>query len=79
MLLAYRDWRTITWGAVVIADHTFFCYLQHNGFGIYVMSDMYPMSSPLSMVVVHAAYLVVQTIALCILSLQMEKDANSAE
>lgn len=80
VLLAYRDWRTIVCGAVVIAaHHIFFCYLQHDGFNVYVMTHVHPMTSHVAMVAVHASYVVVQAVALCILSLQMEKDAISAQ
>ncbi|WP_175488733.1 methyl-accepting chemotaxis protein [Modicisalibacter muralis] len=80
VLLAYRDWRTIVCAATVIAvHHALFCYLQHLGFGVYVMPEMHPMSSYVSMVVIHAVYVVVQSIALCILARQMARDAVTGE
>lgn len=80
VLLAYRDWRTIIGGAVVIAlHHLIFSYVQHAGYSVYVMPASHLESSVLPMVAVHAVYVVVQTIGLCIMARQMERDAVSAE
>lgn len=79
VLLAYRDWRVLACGAVVIAiHHLLFCYLQHRGWGIYVMPESH-MTAYLPMVLIHAAYVVVQALVLGFLARQMERDAISAE
>lgn len=79
VLLAYRDWRVLAWGGLVIAaHHLLFCYLQHLGWDVYVMPGSHMMAY-LPMVLIHAAYVVVQTGVLGYLARQMERDAISAE
>ncbi|MDH4572735.1 methyl-accepting chemotaxis protein [Salinicola acroporae] len=79
ILLAYRDWRVLACGAGVIAGHhLLFCYLQHQGWDIYVMPQSHMMAY-LPMVLIHAAYVIVQTVVLGFLARQMARDAISAE
>ncbi|NRB57648.1 MAG: methyl-accepting chemotaxis protein [Salinicola sp.] len=79
ILLAYRDWRVLACGAGVIAGHhLLFCYLQHQGWDIYVMPQSHMMAY-LPMVLIHAAYVVVQTVVLGFLARQMARDAVTAE
>jgi methyl-accepting chemotaxis protein len=72
-LLAYRDWRPIVCAAVVIAVHHFtFNYLQIAGLGVYCFTQ-----PALSTVLVHAAYVIVQTALLTFIALQMKADAQT--
>jgi methyl-accepting chemotaxis protein len=72
LLLCYQDWRVILCAAAVIAaHHALFSYLQQAGYGVVCM----PMPGFL-MVAVHAAYVVVESAALCYLALALA--ANSA-
>jgi methyl-accepting chemotaxis protein len=75
LLLAYRDWRPILCAAVVIAIHHFsFHYLQQWGY------DVSCFTTPgLKIVLVHAAYVVVQAGGLGWLAWRMEKDAVTSE
>uniref|UniRef100_E6QIS3 Putative bacterial chemotaxis sensory transducer n=1 Tax=mine drainage metagenome TaxID=410659 RepID=E6QIS3_9ZZZZ len=60
-LLYYRDWRPVVVGAAVIAaHHVFFYLLQAQGAPVYVFEHT---GMPM-MVVVHAAYVVVETVVL---------------
>jgi len=72
-LLAYRDWRPIVCAAVVIAVHHFtFTYLQLNGF------DAYCFTQPgWSIMLVHAAYVVVQAGLLIYIASSMKADAQT--
>jgi methyl-accepting chemotaxis protein len=74
ILLAYRDWRTILCAALAIAvHHLSFSYLQQWGYGIYCFT-----APGLRMVLLHAAFVVVQAAALGWLAWRMEKDAVTA-
>lgn len=75
-LLAWRDWRPLVTGAGVIAvHHLVFNYLQQYGlFGIVV----FEMGPGLGMVLMHAVFVVVQTIILVLMAIRMEQDARSA-
>ncbi len=75
LLLAYRDWRTILCAAVVIAlHHLSFNFLQQWGYGTICFSE-----PSLPMVLLHAAYVVVQAAALGWLAWKMERAAVAAE
>jgi len=75
LLLAYRDWRTILCGAVVIAvHHLSFNYLQQWGYGALCFTE-----PSLGMVLLHAAYVVVQAAALGWLAWKMERAGIAAE
>ncbi|WP_330984903.1 MULTISPECIES: methyl-accepting chemotaxis protein [Enterobacterales] len=75
-LLAWRDWKPLVAGAAVIAvHHLLFNYLQANDlFGIVV----FEMGPGIHMVLMHAVFVVVQTIILVLMALRMEQDARSA-
>ena len=75
LLLAYRDWRTILCAAVVIAlHHLSFNFLQQWGYGAICFTE-----PSLPMVLLHAAYVVVQAAALGWLAWKMERAAVAAE
>ncbi len=75
LLLAYRDWRTILCAAVVIAlHHLSFNFLQQWGYGTLCFTQ-----PSLPMVLLHAAYVVVQAAALGWLAWKMERAAVAAE
>jgi methyl-accepting chemotaxis protein len=64
LLVIYQDWRVIGGAAAVIAvHHLLFNYLQaaHYQVWVFAMPD-------LTMVFVHAAYVVVETVAICYLA-----------
>ena len=75
-LLCYRDWTVIVVAAATIAlHHLSFNYLQELGFGVRCLS-----SASLVMVLVHAAYVVAETVVLCFLAQVLRRDAlQSAE
>ena len=77
LLVIYQDWRVIVGAAAVIAvHHLLFNYLQaaHYQVWVFTMPD-------LTMVFVHAAYVVVETVAICylaaVLSKKTEETASS--
>lgn len=75
-LLAYQDWRPIVVAAAVIAVHHLgFHFLQMAGWPVYVMQDM---SMGLAMIVVHAAYVVVETGVLVWLALLMRRQTDQS-
>lgn len=75
LLLGYRDWRPILVAAGVIAvHHLAFNQLQAMGFAVYCMPE-----PDLGIVLLHALYVVVQTVALSLLAVRMERDARAAQ
>ncbi|MEM5433726.1 methyl-accepting chemotaxis protein [Paraburkholderia diazotrophica] len=71
-LLAYRDWKPIVCAALVIAiHHLLFSYLQLGGFAVYCLTR-----PSYSLVLVHAAYVVVQAALLIFISRYMSKEAR---
>jgi len=75
-LLAYQDWRPIVVAAGVIAVHHLgFHYLQMNGWPVYVMRDM---SMGLNMILLHAAYVVVESAVLVWLAIQMRRQSDQS-
>jgi methyl-accepting chemotaxis protein len=69
LLLIYQDWQVIVAAAAVIAvHHLLFNYLQANHYSVWVFS-----SSNFAMVFVHAAYVVVESAALCYLTAVLNK------
>ncbi|MGX4641945.1 methyl-accepting chemotaxis protein [Massilia sp. SYSU DXS3249] len=75
-LLCYRDWTVIVLAATVTAlHHLSFNYLQELGFGVRCL-----VTPGIGIVLVHAAYVVVETAVLCFLALQLQREAlRSAE
>ncbi|MBB1202723.1 methyl-accepting chemotaxis protein [Enterobacteriaceae bacterium 89] len=75
-LLAWRDWKPLLVGAAVIAvHHLTFNYLQQYGLFNIVVFEMGP---GLHMVIMHAVFVVVQTLILVLMAIRMEQDARSA-
>src|ERR1700722_1339022 len=77
LLVIYQDWRVIVGAAVVIAvHHLLFNYLQAAHYPVWVFTV-----PDLTMVFVHAAYVVIETVAICylaaVLSKKTEETANS--
>lgn len=68
-LLLYCDWRPMVFSAGVIAVHHLgFNYLQAYGFGVFIFPE-----PALSLVILHAVYVVVETAVLVYLSMLLEK------
>lgn len=75
-LLYYRDWLPILVAAVVIAvHHLSFNYLQEWGYGVYIFKD----GTGLNIVLIHAAYVVVETVILLYMSYHAFKEAKQSE
>lgn len=73
-LLYYRDWRPLVFGAAVIAvHHVGFYWLQSIGAPLYV----FPHTGMPMMVVVHAAYVVVETAVLVKMALGLHQEMLS--
>ena len=73
-LLCYRDWVVIVVGATVIAAHHLsFNYLQELGYGVRCMSE-----PGVGRVLVHAAYVVVESGVLCYLAIVLRREAVQA-
>lgn len=74
VLLCYRDWFVIVVAALVIAlHHLSFNYLQELGWGVYCFSE-----PGMGRVLGHAAYVVAESIALCIIAEWLRRDALQA-
>jgi methyl-accepting chemotaxis protein len=76
LLLAYRDWRPVVFGALVIAvHHILFDRLQLLGLPLYCLSE-----PDFGRIVIHAAFVVVQTAAEVGIAVRARADAiESAE
>lgn len=75
-LLYYRDWMPIVIAAGVIAvHHLLFNQLQQAGYPIFV----FPTADGLHMVLVHAAYVVFESVILVYLAIQFRSEAQQAE
>ena len=73
-LLCYRDWRVITVAAATVAvHHLTFNYLQELGYPTFCLSH-----TGIGMVLVHAAYVVVETGVLCYLARKLAHEALQA-
>jgi len=73
VLLYYRDWiPLITAAAVIATHHFFFYYLQSQGSNIWVLQTT---DSGWWVILLHAAYVIVETAILIWLSLSLKKDA----
>jgi len=74
-LLMYRDWRAIVVPAAVIAVHHFwFHWLQMRGDAVHVFNH----HGGWSIVLVHAAFVVFQTVVLVYLSLTLAREGRQA-
>lgn len=74
-LLVYRDWRIIVFGAGLYAvHHVLFDRLQAAGFGLYCLTE-----ANFARVMLHAAYVVVQSAVEVVLVLGMARSAREGE
>ncbi len=74
LLLVYLDWRPIVWAALLFAvHHVLFDRLQAAGFGVYCMT-----SPDFARVVLHAVYVVIQTVLEVILAVNMGRTARES-
>ncbi|HAV37610.1 MAG TPA: chemotaxis protein, partial [Massilia sp.] len=73
-LLCYRDWSVIAVAAGVTAlHHLSFNYLQELGYGVRCL-----VQPGLAIVLVHAGYVVAETVVLCYLALLLRREAVQA-
>lgn len=71
-LLYYRDWRPILVSALSVAvQHLLFCWLQMHGYPVFLFEQHHAMS----MVFVHAAYIVAEAALLIVLALTIRREA----
>ena len=74
-LLCYRDWVVVVVGAAVIAlHHLSFNYLQELGYGVRCMTE-----PGFGRVLVHAAYVIVETGVLCFLAIMLRRETIQAD
>jgi methyl-accepting chemotaxis protein len=75
-LLCYRDWSVIVVAAATVAvHHLSFNYLQELGFGVLCLAE-----PDFATVLVHAGYVVAETVVLCFLAQVLRREAlQSAE
>lgn len=74
-LLYYRDWRPIVLAAAVIAiHHLSFYYMQVAGLPVYVFQHTH---MPV-MVLVHAAYVVFETLVLVLMAVRLRQESEEA-
>ncbi|WP_304621920.1 methyl-accepting chemotaxis protein [Rhodoferax sp. U2-2l] len=75
LLLVYRDWRIIVFGAAMYAvHHVLFDRLQAAGYGVYCLSEPNFM-----IILLHAAYVVVQSGVEIVLVIGMARAAQAGE
>jgi len=73
-LLCYRDWTVIVVAATTIAlHHVTFNYLEELGYGVRCMAE-----PGFGRVLIHAAYVVVETGVLCFLSIVLKRETVQA-
>ena len=76
-LLYYRDWKPVVTAAVVTAGHhVAFFFLQDMQAPIYILPET---NGLLWVIVIHAVFVVFETIVLTIMSLRTEKEVLEAE
>jgi methyl-accepting chemotaxis protein len=76
MLLYFRDWRPVLAAAVTIAaHHLLFSYLQQPNNGIYIFEN----TNNFSIVMIHAAYVIVEAGLIIYLSHQAEIEFKQSE
>ena len=74
LLLYYRDWLPVVVAAAAIAvHHVAFWFLQTGGHGFYAFAE----GSGFGIVVLHAAYVVVETVVVVIMAIQLRRQALS--
>lgn len=73
-LLCYRDWIVVVIAATTIAlHHVSFNYFQELGYGVRCLAE-----PGFGRVLVHAAYVVVETCVLCFLSVMLKRETMQA-
>jgi methyl-accepting chemotaxis protein len=74
VLLCYRDWFVIVVASLVIAlHHLSFNYVQQLGWGLYCFTE-----PGFERVLIHAAYVVAEAVALCVIAEWLRRDALQA-
>ncbi|RUO31571.1 methyl-accepting chemotaxis protein [Aliidiomarina sedimenti] len=77
ILIAFRDWLVVAAAAAVIAvHHLLFMYLQSNGAGVFLVPQS---DATLTIVMIHAAYVVVEAIVLIIICRTSLKEAQVSQ
>jgi methyl-accepting chemotaxis protein len=75
LLMVYRDWRIVVWAAALFAvHHVLFDRLQAAGFGFYCTTQ-----PDFARIVLHAAYVVIQTALETVLVVGMARAAREGE
>ncbi len=75
LLLVYRDWRIIIFGAALFAvHHVLFDRLQAAGFGLYCLTE-----PDFGRVMLHAAYVIVQSAVEVVLVIGMARAARAGD
>ena len=75
-LVAYRDWIPVVIGAATIAGHHLsFNMMQESGVNVYLFAE----SSGIGMVMIHAGFVVFETLVLVFLAIQSARDARQNE
>ncbi|HBZ08121.1 MAG TPA: chemotaxis protein, partial [Massilia sp.] len=73
-LLCYRDWKVIAVAAAVTAlHHLSFNYLQELGYGVRCLAQ-----PGIAIVLVHAGYVVAETVVLCYLAVLLRRETVQA-
>lgn len=68
----YRDWVPfIVVAAAIAVHHVLFCYLQHHGYGVWGFREM---DDHWLKVVLHASYVIAETIFFLIFTRSVRKD-----
>jgi methyl-accepting chemotaxis protein len=76
ILVYYRDWLPIVVAAGLIAvHHVLFFYWQTRGVGVWVLNDT---DAHWWVIFLHAAYVVVETIVLCMMAIRARIEADEA-
>ncbi|OYW90277.1 MAG: hypothetical protein B7Z18_11665 [Alishewanella sp. 32-51-5] len=77
ILFAFRDqWVIITAAVVIAVHHLLFMWLQQQNMGVYLLPEEY---NTLSVVMIHAAYVIVEAIVLVVLSRQALMEAKVSQ
>jgi|JI10StandDraft_1071094.scaffolds.fasta_scaffold04970_4 methyl-accepting chemotaxis protein len=73
VLLYYRDWRPLVFGAAVIAvHHLLFDFLQRNGWPVWVFAK----DTGFIIVVIHALFVVAETAVLVVMARQLAREVS---
>ena len=76
-LLSYRDWRApVVAAAVIAAHHVAFMLLQNSGVGVHLLPHG---QSHLTIVAIHAAFVVMETAVLVVLAKRLQREITEAD